>query len=278
MKDVALRLRKVTGMTNGSTETTERNLLGAAHDSGGLIADLPMPVLLYRSASPQLSDSDLQKLLRLVEESSGDQPAEWLKQRSPAAPGGNYREITADGYQKALEVRESLGIPPDAPIQGDHDLATGILPALGVRVVNITLDDSDVSGVALFGPGHCPTAAVNLTGTFSKHPSGRRMTLAHELCHLLFDGRTGGRFGLVSNNWAYYPAERRANAFAAYFLAPDAAIASVLPRDSTTWTRGMLNAARIHLGVGVQTLTWNLYRLGWISDGERQAWLDELAG
>lgn len=44
--------------------------------------------------------------------------------------------------------------------------------------------------------------------------------------------------------------------------------------DPETWEADDLQTAMVELGVGIQTLTWNLKNLGWISESERQAWLD----
>ena len=101
------------------------------------------------------------------------------------------------------------------------------------------------------------------------------MTLAHELCHLLHDGETS-RVGIVSNRWAPYLMERRANAFAAMLLMPDAALEAALDRRSERWTRHDLCRAMHQLGVGVTALTRQLRNRGWISESEREGWVDEL--
>ena len=101
------------------------------------------------------------------------------------------------------------------------------------------------------------------------------MTIAHELCHLLFDGSESG-VGLVSNPWAPYLPERRANAFAAMLLAPEAAISELLSQDSASWTMQEFVQAMRHLGVGLTMFTWHLQNLGWITESERQAIVEEL--
>ena len=49
---------------------------------------------------------------------------------------------------------------------------------------------------------------------------GRRFTLAHEFCHLLFDQDQGQALAVASGPWAPRAIEQRANAFAAMFLMP----------------------------------------------------------
>ena len=103
------------------------------------------------------------------------------------------------------------------------------------------------------------------------------MTLAHELCHLLYDLEDDGRVGVVSNPWAPQAMERRANAFAAMLLMPREALRSVLPREPRDWSIDGLREAMATLGVGKSALTWHMYNLGLItSPSEREAWLDEL--
>ena len=64
----------------------------------------------------------------------------------------------------------------------------------------------------------------------STHPKAgrRRFTLAHELCHLLVDRDKGARLAIVSGPWAPLDVERRANAFAAALLMPEAAVAKAV--------------------------------------------------
>jgi Zn-dependent peptidase ImmA (M78 family) len=51
-------------------------------------------------------------------------------------------------------------------------------------------------------------------------PSGIRFTLAHELCHLLFDREKARPIVHASTPWAERAVEQRANAFAAMLLMP----------------------------------------------------------
>jgi Zn-dependent peptidase ImmA (M78 family) len=180
-----------------------------------------------------------------------------------------------DGLERAIQVREALELPAGAPLKDAYDLEGVILKRLGVRVTEISLDDSGVDGVAISSPGVTPTIAVNLSSSRAATSWGRRMMLAHELCHLLFDIDAGGRVGVVSSRWADAAIERRANAFAVMLLVPESALAGVLARDEARrWTLADLRVAMAHLGVGVTTLTWQLQNLGWIDSSAREAWLD----
>jgi Zn-dependent peptidase ImmA (M78 family) len=276
VEQAARRLRKMLGVTQGPVDETVRYLLGIRERaSTGLVTPLTVPAMLCRSASPSSSNSDLEQLIRLSE-STTEGRASLLDLEHHAPPPFVPMAITHDGYERAQEFRRALGIPEELPLTQSHDLEQILLPRLGVRVADVRLEDSRVDGVAILHPGRMPLIGVNLSGRFASKPWGRRMTLAHELCHLLHDLDDDGRVGIVSNPWAPQTMERRANAFAAMLLMPRAAVEAVLPRQPRDWTSQALHEAMGTLGVGKTTLVYHLYNLGTISHSERDAWLDEL--
>ncbi|MCX4244465.1 ImmA/IrrE family metallo-endopeptidase [Paraliomyxa miuraensis] len=279
LDQAAGQLRQLLGVTSGTLEETVESLLGAhGAERPGLVAHLTVPALLFRSANPRLTTADLEALMRLAiavpEAPDGRNALANLQEHRP--PPFGAMAITEDGYERALELRHALGIEPHRPLTGDTDLERILMPRLGVRVVDVRLDDSHVDGIAVVSSGRVPLVAVNLSGRFSRTPWGRRMTLAHELCHLLYDLDSNGMVGVVSNPWAPQVLERRANAFAAMFLMPPDAVRALLPVEARDWTTDVLQAAMRTLGVGKSALTWHLYNLGLVSASEREAWLDEL--
>jgi len=272
----AARAIRAAAGVGGSIDRTVRTLLGlGAKQRPGLVARLPIPVLLYRSASPSLDEQDLHALLRLCESRSGD-ATELDELRRPSRPLGTAGEITDDGLERALEVREEMGIPLECFLTGAYDLESVLLPRLGVRVREVHLTDAGVDGAALVSSDFLPTVAVNQGGRCARTRWGRRFTLAHELCHLLYDGDPRAGVGVVSNPWADYASERRANAFAVMLLAPESAVEVVLDRDSDRWTPPDLRHAMRALGVGLSALTWHLHNLGWVTESERGYWVDAL--
>jgi Zn-dependent peptidase ImmA (M78 family) len=255
-----------------------RALLGAADAAGpGLVTEASLPALLFRASSPRLSIDDIVTLARLAAVEPGSPNAEFAALGQPSVPPANLDTITADGVELALRARAELAVPPSAALEQDLDLERVVLARLGVRVEEVHLDDPWIDGVAVAAPNQRPLIAVNRTGRFARTPWGRRMTLAHELCHLLHDVDDRGRVAIVSNPWADAARERRANAFAVTLLAPEAAIEAVLDRDPSGWSKARLRRAMEILGVGLTTLTRQLQNLGWISASEREAWVDELA-
>ncbi len=184
--------------------------------------------------------------------------------------------VYKDGYEKAVAFREALQIDPSLPLSGKHDLEGILLPKLGIAIQEFTLEDNEIDGLAIFVPGKSPLVGVNLTGKYSSTRWGRRMTLAHELCHLLYDLSDEDSVGIVSNPWAPELLEKRANAFAAMLLMPREVLEAILPDSARQWTPEDLREAMKFLGVGRTALMNHLHNLGFISFSEKEAWLDNL--
>jgi len=232
--------------------------------------------MLFRAANPALTTADLLQLVSVSRQPVVGAELRLHQHQRPSSRPTSLEAVTQDGYEKALELRSAMGVDVSLPLMGALDLETTLLTRLGVSVVELTLDDYQVDGAAISRPEQRPVIAVNLSGKFSSSRWGRRMTLAHELCHLLYDLSDDGEVGVLSNPWAPYLLERRANAFAAMLLMPEPTLATTLPRTPRQWTPDSLNAAMGVLGVGRSALTWHLYNLRWITASERRAWLDAL--
>jgi Zn-dependent peptidase ImmA (M78 family) len=98
---------------------------------------------------------------------------------------------------------------------------------LGVETHNIELPDTHIFGVCMGTPAFVPLILLNLFSDDASGVSGRRVTLAHELCHLLFD-RAGLRSLARFEGGAAADSDRlmemRANAFAVELLVPMATL------------------------------------------------------
>ena len=136
------------------------------------------------------------------------------------------------GYELASRTRELLGIGNSDPIRGLGEL---IETRLGIPVVQMDLPSSFAGATVANGTSR--GIVVNLQG-FNKNIWVRRMTLAHELGHLLWDPDHRLR-KLIVDQYAdliHYAdvdrklrsgrdyVEMRANSFAIEFLAPRNAI------------------------------------------------------
>lgn len=133
------------------------------------------------------------------------------------------------GYELADLARKKLGMAPLEPIESLRDL---IERRLGVPLIQESLDDRFAG--ATIANGETRGIVVNESGR-NQNVWVRRMTLAHELGHLLTDPdnrlnrlRVDEYDGIEADARAGRdPVEMRANGFAIAFLAPPAAMVSL---------------------------------------------------
>lgn len=142
----------------------------------------------------------------------------------------DYRYRTAErGYELAAKFRSALGIKPEEPIASVRDL---IERKLGVPLVQDKLSSKFAGATIANGPSR--GIVVNEEGQNEK-ATVRRMTLAHEIGHLIGDpdhrlnklrvdsyDLLTGSFGVDVD-----AVERRANGFAVAFLAPPEAVRAI---------------------------------------------------
>lgn len=176
--------------------------------------------------------------------------------RIPQVPVAALREPEWEQGQEAAEVaRRALGLG-DEPIPSMVDLLEG----MGWALWFVTPDElqASVQGASLLRPR--PAILVNLVGG-SESWWRTRISLAHEMGHVLVDGGTAGRPYLVSpegnlqsrHEWGiverFRAIERRANAFAVHFLAPSRAVRSLVGTSSPEFER-TIDAVCVTFGIG----------------------------
>ena len=239
-------------------------------EAAGILVGSVDAAMLFGSMRPDLTQADVSRLANLMLASTtatGD--------HGELDPYARAEPVRADvpsweqGYDLADEMRELL-----APGGGAVD-PIAVAGALGVVIAETTLDDTGTRGVAITSPAHAPTVSLNLSSPFNRNDAGRRFTVAHELCHLLFDRDRGARLSLASGPWAPPSVERRANAFAAAFLMPRAGIAEVIAGADDT--RAAIGAVARRFGVNASAAAHHLAALGFISEEEREATFDAAA-
>ena len=172
------------------------------------------------------------------------------------------------GYELAEGFHERLG---SGFVEDESVNIESIVDSQGVTVMDRELSDVAIRGVALAGERHRPAILVNSRNSANAHPFGRRFTLAHELCHLLFDCDVGAHLAIASGPWAPRDIERRANAFAAMFLMPNQLVqraVSALARHLET-REAVLSVAN-RLRTSFESALWHLKNLGYIDDVTRQ--------
>ncbi|MGE0282145.1 MAG: ImmA/IrrE family metallo-endopeptidase [Rhizobiaceae bacterium] len=147
--------------------------------------------------------------------------------RSKFSPSDDYGFPTyQSGYRLAAETRRLLDLEPDAPIKSMRSL---ISDKLDIPLVQTKLGNH-IAG-ATIASGSERGVVVNIDGE-NQNVWVRRMTLAHELGHLLWDPQQRlNRLAVdrysdlkINSSDRRDPVEIRANAFAIAFLAPPAAV------------------------------------------------------
>lgn len=193
--------------------------------------------------------------------------------RDQFVPDDDYNYPTyQSGYRLAAETRRLLELDPEAPIPSMRVLVSDTLgiplvqTKMGNRFAGATIANGDERGIV-----------VNIDGA-NENVWVRRMTLAHELGHLLWDPvqklnrLTVDRYDDLKVNASERrdPVEIRANAFAIALLAPPAAVdrivhnATDIPSAVYEVTRHFgisVSAARAHVG-NVSRVQVSMPRLG----------------
>lgn len=174
------------------------------------------------SALPPEQIENILKMVRSIPqrdanglETLGEEVRGYLAREEPSA------RPFEQGEAAARYVRQALGIGPS----GRADVFE-IAQILGINVILGTLKPSTLDGLAVSGRSHGPAAWLNMDsdrheGHGAPELRGQvRITLAHELCHLLIDGKNA--LGAVEVLRSKMPKviEQRARAFAGELLLP----------------------------------------------------------
>ena len=121
--------------------------------------------------------------------------------------------------------------------------------------------EEPLDGVCLVEGARRALAIVNKAGPLSRTAAGERATLAHELCHVLFDASAERPVGQVERSGrTSSPIEKRANAFAAELLLPRAVLRRVAVRGFLT--RENLRAVARRYRVGIELASWQATNTG----------------
>jgi Zn-dependent peptidase ImmA (M78 family) len=209
------------------TPNAEQALWGGLR--GELVAEGSCTVaLMFGSASPSLGSDDIATLAKCAIASYQSAPSlnRRLKKlvRIERAPS-DLKQAYRDGYRLAEEALEHFmdALSPTGRIAIER-----IIMSLGIKVDDLTLSDAQIRAVSMAGTNHHPSIFLNTSNRFSSTQAGRRFSLAHELCHIMFDQAAAHELALTSGPWAPLSIERRANAFAAMLLMPTAQIQNAI--------------------------------------------------
>lgn len=222
---VAGKLRDRLGLTSVSA-LMDFFRLPEGWRSRGVLADPEQSAIAvaFRCVSPEMTVDDLQSLrqniLTAPRGSAGFAALERLA--LTAGPADARRRDYEQGYRLAESVRAALD-----NADGYLDVER-LLGQLGVAIGEFDLSDPHLDGASVCDADHGPVVFVNRRSQKALTPWGRRMLLAHEFCHLLFDRDAARPLAVVSGPWAPAGLERQANAFAAELLLPRKGMLEIL--------------------------------------------------
>lgn len=118
------------------------------------------------------------------------------------------------GYRVARWLRDRLDLLDHARVDPQK-----LLTKWGVDISRMNLDGADIDAIACWGM--CgPMVLLNDKPAWRAQGARKRATLAHEICHLLFDRHSALPVAEVLGGAVDVAAEQRARAFAAEFLLP----------------------------------------------------------
>ncbi|MHB9072525.1 MAG: ImmA/IrrE family metallo-endopeptidase [Desulfobaccales bacterium] len=176
------------------------------------------------------------------------------------------------GYDLAEKTRNILGLNIDHPIEKLIELCEY---QLQIPVIQAELPN-DIAGATVSTSGY-RGIVVNTRGA-SKNVWIRRITIAHELAHLLWDPENrlnklrvddysefNKNYTLESGDWV----EQRANAFAVEFLAPSSVVRNIF-QDSTNKNQAIRDIM-VRFGISFTTAKYHIYNSLW-----RQYDIDDL--
>lgn len=234
----------------GSAQASEAILARLTHEWGRYHRDLIVPpsgealvigrapaaVLMFGSLSPSVNEDDVRALVTLLKDAADHNNGTLrLPMIEHGEPGINAWE---HGYALANLSRRAMGVP-ETPYKVN---LVELLSQSGIEKRDVTLSDTKIRAISICGEGLRSLIAINQSSKHNESEPGLRFTLAHELCHLLFDEEEGVPLAVASGPWAPAAIEKRANAFAAMFL---------MPADAC---RALLNEYSLHGGLNKNTI------------------------
>jgi len=182
----------------------------------------------------------------------------------------------AQGYRLAEDLLDDLSLP----LQSDGWVdVRKIYESLGIHIDDFYLKDSGIRAISVASPEHRPSTLLNTNHVTYVGESGKRFTLAHELCHILFDRGYGAKLAIASGPWAPSDVEARANAFAAMLLMPTELVRRLVrsqsvPVNSLAGVREM--ADKLH--ASIKATLEHLKNLNFLSEEEHDLVVNELDG
>jgi Zn-dependent peptidase ImmA (M78 family) len=257
----------------GLTEEARDAVLGVHGESSLVLQPFPA-ALMFGATSPQLSNEDRLTLLNCMSEAAVRPKRYQIDNLMFDVPLDIEKPWDQADTMAEIALEELEIDAADAAVDLDE-----LLGRLGVHLGDITLDDDSIRAVAIGGERFRSSIYVNTIHPSNQTGQGRRFTLAHELCHLLFDRGLARSVVMPSGPWAPLDVEKRANAFAAMFLMPRDRIRAFIAGSPETIAAGdLVNAVAKRFDTSFTATLQHLHNLSILSESERDALLDLLGG
>lgn len=179
------------------------------------------------------------------------------------------------GEDLGLRVREDLGLGL-GPVKSVRELAE---EDLGVLIIHSNLRSSDVAACSFSSERTGPVVVVNRAGENAR-PWRWRFTVAHEICHVLFDELSQTDLGAITGysdheeETSSDAVEQRANSFAITLLAPKDGVLDHLRRMEATALPEQVRGLMVEWGINFKAARYRLQHVGWAPKSE----LHSLAG
>jgi Zn-dependent peptidase ImmA (M78 family) len=240
------------------------------HPGRPYVKALSPAVAMFGGVSPRLSDNDIDTLRDLLVSVEGGQDSQSLhalvEDRRHLPVGGVPHE---EGYQFADDLLDDIESEFHAvALDGFVDLHA-ICSYLDIKIDEKRLETDSIRGVAFAGEHFRPLIVTNPTSVFNRTDDGERFTIAHELCHVLFDRTRARRIVHITGPWAAPGIEKRANAFAAYLLMPRELVREHLAALGSIEATAVQQLSR-RLRVSESALIEHLYNLDFIDEIKRE--------
>lgn len=270
-----VRTAERTGRVEASTLAS---LVGAM---GGALDDLfsgatfwAAPAIALKSASHEADPATLMQGLVQVSTAARDYhalsrflglPDWWAQRGAKLGPLNVEGNVVAQAEVLAGRARKELGNPVD-PIAS----VRAAMSRFGIATFFTQFASDAVDGATWIAAKAPPNVVVNAKARGGL-VTASRMTFAHELCHALFDRPKSGDFGHVEiRGTRNSDLEKRANAFAAYFLAPRLGVRRFLREaglgTNEPPTQQHLLSLSLHFGMGVEAMAHHLVNCGYWSE------------
>jgi Zn-dependent peptidase ImmA (M78 family) len=129
----------------------------------------------------------------------------------------------AEGAEIAKQLRRQLGLGV-GPIHSVRDLVATSFPWIGLMYARLGSVNTP-AGLSFVDSTRGPAIVLNLDGK-NANPLVRRVSLAHELCHMLVDAHQGSSLAMISGflSDTGLAREQRANGFAVRLLCPETVV------------------------------------------------------